>query len=304
MKGATVVEIYLLEQLVALADCGTLHAASEKLHLTQPTLTRSMQKIERECGVPLFERSKGRVALNENGELAVSYARRILEDEDEMLRRLEALERSRHSVALGSVSPGPIAELLPLIVSLYPDQSVSSHVASEEQLFDELRDGSIQLAVITSPLMDGGFRNVPCGSERLYYCFDRTEYPTGSDSVRFADLDGRSILMPGEIGLWDAVIRREMPNATFIRQTDNTAVDEVVQNSTLPAFATDLGLRLSSGARPGRIAVPIVDDAARVSFWCVCKEEDARRLETLFDRLSHPERKEPSAHEKRAPRPR
>ena len=40
------IDTYLLEQLCAVWDCGTLSAASEKLHLTQPSLTRSMQKLE------------------------------------------------------------------------------------------------------------------------------------------------------------------------------------------------------------------------------------------------------------------
>ena len=40
------IDTYLLEQLTAVYECGTLSAASEKLHLTQPTLTRSMQKLE------------------------------------------------------------------------------------------------------------------------------------------------------------------------------------------------------------------------------------------------------------------
>ena len=39
-------EIYLLEQLEAFARCGTLSAAAEELHLSQPALTRSMKKLE------------------------------------------------------------------------------------------------------------------------------------------------------------------------------------------------------------------------------------------------------------------
>ena len=40
------IEIYLLEQLEAFARCGTLSAAAEELHLSQPALTRSMKKLE------------------------------------------------------------------------------------------------------------------------------------------------------------------------------------------------------------------------------------------------------------------
>lgn len=51
-------ELFQLEQLVAFADSGTLSKPAEHLHISQPTLTRAMQKLEDEFGVPLFQRSK------------------------------------------------------------------------------------------------------------------------------------------------------------------------------------------------------------------------------------------------------
>ena len=52
------IEIHLLEQLDAFAEYGTLSEAAEKLHTSQPALTRSMKKLESELGVTLFIRSK------------------------------------------------------------------------------------------------------------------------------------------------------------------------------------------------------------------------------------------------------
>ena len=51
-------ELYQLIQLVAISDCGTMSSAAEKLHLSQPALSRSMQKLEEELQVALFERQK------------------------------------------------------------------------------------------------------------------------------------------------------------------------------------------------------------------------------------------------------
>lgn len=60
-------ELYDLEKLVMFKSEGTLVAASEKLLISQPALSRSMRKIEDEIGVELFTRSKNRMELNENG---------------------------------------------------------------------------------------------------------------------------------------------------------------------------------------------------------------------------------------------
>ena len=102
------IDTYLLEQLCAVLDCGTLSAASEKLHLTQPSLTRSMQKLEDLLGVKLFDRAKNRVHLNENGRLAAECAKHILMEEQDMISRVRALDRSSRTLAVGMISPGPM----------------------------------------------------------------------------------------------------------------------------------------------------------------------------------------------------
>ena len=71
-------ELYDLEKLVTFKSEGTLVAASEKLLISQPALSRSMRKLEDEIGVELFTRSKNRMELNENGLLAAELAEKLL----------------------------------------------------------------------------------------------------------------------------------------------------------------------------------------------------------------------------------
>ena len=72
-----------LEQLAAFAAEGTLSKAAEKLHISQPTITRTMQHLEEDFGVSLFRRTKNHIALNETGWKAVEYAERILKSTEE-----------------------------------------------------------------------------------------------------------------------------------------------------------------------------------------------------------------------------
>ena len=58
------IEMRLLEILSAFAEEGTQTAAAEKLHISQPTLSSSMRKLEEEIGAPLFEHTKNRMVLN------------------------------------------------------------------------------------------------------------------------------------------------------------------------------------------------------------------------------------------------
>ena len=57
-------ELYQLAQLIAFAECGTLAGAAEQLHLSQPALSRSMQRLEAEMEVSLFKRQKNKIKLS------------------------------------------------------------------------------------------------------------------------------------------------------------------------------------------------------------------------------------------------
>lgn len=57
-----------LEQFTAFAKYGTLSRTAKVLNISQPTITRTMQHVEEEFGVTLFNRGKNKITLNETGE--------------------------------------------------------------------------------------------------------------------------------------------------------------------------------------------------------------------------------------------
>ena len=97
-KEREMIESYLLEHLVVFSEHRTLSETASVLHLTQPTLTRSMNKLEETFGVPLFTREKKRIRLNENGWMAASYAKEILR-EDEELKYIVGIPKTDKSLA-------------------------------------------------------------------------------------------------------------------------------------------------------------------------------------------------------------
>ena len=71
-------DLKTLEQFVTFYHTGTLREAAQKLHISQSTLTRGMQKLEAEFGVPLFTRTGNSIALTETGRLAAEDAAHLL----------------------------------------------------------------------------------------------------------------------------------------------------------------------------------------------------------------------------------
>ena len=132
------VELYQLVQLVAIADCGTMSGAAEQLHLSQPALSRSMQKLEDMLQVTLFDRQKNKISLNKNGELAVEYARRVIDQAHDLVEQVRAFDRSQRTIAIGSCAPAPLWTLSPLVSQLYPEMTVSSEMKDLQTLIGGL----------------------------------------------------------------------------------------------------------------------------------------------------------------------
>ena len=103
------IEMRLLEILSAFAEEGTQAAAAEKLHISQPTLSSSMRKLEEEIGTPLFERTKNRMMLNENGQAAADFAGRILREDAAMRQHMGSFtQRSRRKRRASSSKQFPV----------------------------------------------------------------------------------------------------------------------------------------------------------------------------------------------------
>lgn len=69
------IELEQLKQLIAFAKHGTLSKASENLYISQPALSRSIQKLEKTLGVELFDRKKNKMKLNKNGKTVIKKCR-------------------------------------------------------------------------------------------------------------------------------------------------------------------------------------------------------------------------------------
>lgn len=101
-----------LKQLVSFAYSGTLAKVAEDFHISTPSVTRSMKNLEESFGVTLFVRSKNKIALNETGRVAVTYARKLLQETEQMLTAIQDFDERQHTITVKSCAPAPLWELL------------------------------------------------------------------------------------------------------------------------------------------------------------------------------------------------
>ena len=269
-------ELYNLEKLVAFKTEGTLVAAAEKLLISQPALSRSMRKLEDEMGVELFTRSKNRMELNENGLLAAELAEKLLADADSLVARVRQLDRSRHTLSVGSIAPEPLWELVPALGGAYPDMTISSGLAEADALLNGLQDGTYSLAVFTSPPELSGVDCLPFGSEKLCFLLPMNHPLAGERELHLADLNGETMLLRPNLGFWTKTLE-SLPDTHFLVQQEDYAFGELLRASSLPAFTTDRVQR-RYGATEGRVAVPIADPGTSVDYFVAYRTSDKKRL--------------------------
>lgn len=84
-------EFRQLEYFIAVAETGSISAASRQVHVAQPALTRQMQLLEQDIGTRLFERHARGVQLTVAGEAIYDDATRLLDERADIKSRLRAL---------------------------------------------------------------------------------------------------------------------------------------------------------------------------------------------------------------------
>ena len=223
-RSLLMIEIHLFEQLAAFASCGTLSAAAEQLHISQPALSRSMKRLEDELGVNLFDRQKSRLTLNENGELTVRYARNLLMQERTMIllmqertmiEQIREFDRKKRTISVGSCTPVLIPDFVSLLSSLYEGMTISTEVTGDPHLEEQIRENKYQIAILHEEPDTDDFYSLPIESEHLYVSLPPVHPLADAAGLYLKDLDGQTFLLYSQIGFWDGLCRRKMPSSRF-----------------------------------------------------------------------------------------
>ena len=127
------IELNQLEQLIYIAENKTISKAAKELLISQPALSRSMQRLESDLGVELFDHYKNKIVLNKNGELAVKHAQKIIKSIQTMINDVQDYDQSFHRISIATCSPAPMWDIEPLIKELYPQITIQTAVINKKR---------------------------------------------------------------------------------------------------------------------------------------------------------------------------
>lgn len=280
------IELYQLKQLVTIAEVGTISKAAEVLLISQPALTRSIQRLEEELDILLFDRKKNKITLNENGQLAVQYAKKVLSETDQMVKRLQDFDRSKKVIIIGSCAPAPTWALTTIFHKLFDMQVVSELNAHKNVLLEGLANHHYSIVVLNEPFIDERYECVELFEEKLNLSVP-PEHPLAlSKHIAFQDLDGESVLLFSKIGFWNEVCLKMIPNSHLLIQEDSKIFNELTKASSLPNFISNINM-LREKQMKNRVILPIVDKEATAKYYAIFKKSKRKLFELLEYEMKH-----------------
>ncbi len=146
-------ELRHLRYFVAVAEAENVSRAALKLHVSQPPLSRQIRDLEDELGFLLLKRTAKSVSLTEAGRTFLNEARAVLQRADEGVKKARAVATAGEADLHVGYSPTPFAEILPKTLRGFqramPKVHVRLHDWSNKTILDGVRDGRLQLGLVT-----------------------------------------------------------------------------------------------------------------------------------------------------------
>lgn len=160
-----------LEYLVALAEHKHFRRAADACHVSQPTLSGQIRKLEDELGIILLERTSRKVLFTQSGLLLVDQAKTVLR-EVKLLKEMASNQGKEmtgplHVGVIPTIGPYLMPHIVPALQNAFPDLELFLYEAQTHQLLEQLETGRLDCAIVASVRETEPFIEVPLFKERM-----------------------------------------------------------------------------------------------------------------------------------------
>lgn len=281
------INLELLEELVAFNQYGTLSATAEHLMITQPSVTRGMKKLEQELGVTLFDRKVNRISLNETGKLAAAEAKKLLDAESSFTEKVINFDKMKNNITIGSVAPGPMLWIDSHRDKFKQNLEITHQLINPEDVEQQLLNYKERIIFTSYEIDSDQIESMYVGTEKIFVRIDKFNPLATKKSVTFKDLTGLSFLVVSDVGPWRKIQETNIPEAKFLYQEDLNSLDELTQYSNFPVFRSNLTLDSHLEEQDdGRILIPIEDENNALELYGSYLKEQRSNLQPFLKEVA------------------
>lgn len=273
-----------LKQFQAVACTQNITTASKQLYLSQPSVTRTIGKLEQELGVPLFDRSERKLKLNQAGKTVLAYTNLVLKTERAFLDAMQT-QASQKPFHLCTASMDLLSLLIPRQQEEFPQMNILYELGQDVNFKYQLLHHKVDLAITDEAI----------------------EHPSLESRYLFADGISISVPLNNPLSQCSELTPETLRGQSFVHYlADNPASrlihslrqDSQVQTVTLPSLEACsllldmdgkylLALPGTSGhflrAKADRKLIPLIcDDYPACDYYAVFRREDEKKLDDFL----------------------
>ncbi len=190
-----------LKYIVAVARERHFGKAADACHVSQPTLSVAIKKLEDELDVKLFERSTSEIAVTHLGAQIVAQAQRVMEEASQIK---EMAKRGKDPLAgalsLGiiyTIAPYVLPALMRQVIDRTPQMPLMLVESFTHKLLEQLRLGEIDCAILAEPFEAAGLATATLYDEPYRVAVPSTHALAKQTSISVAELESENLLLLG-----------------------------------------------------------------------------------------------------------
>lgn len=188
------------EYFIAVAEEGHFSKAAARCHVSQPTLSVQLKKLEERLGVALFERHPRQVLLTFAGEVVLAKARQMLRLNNEISQLAQAAQNPLvGSFKLGiipTIAPYLLPHFMPFQQQNAPELKPILQEAQTQNLLKQLREGTLDAALLALPLNDiDDLAVTALYAEPFYLALPENHPLAHQEAITTQDLQERELLL-------------------------------------------------------------------------------------------------------------
>lgn len=239
------------EYFMEIVRAGSLSKASGKLYVSQPSLTKYIQRLEKQVGTSLFDRSTNPMRLNDAGRAYYDYLLDCSKAKERMLGRLDQIS-SLQSGTLHLGMPSFCAQCylsraLPVFKKQYPGVAVELLEDSGERLERALLEQRIDVAVLHLPVTNRELKHAPLFEERVLLAVPGGKGPDQVQTGDISDFKDMPFILPQpeqKLGRYTAAFLadRDVIPEVFMKTQNVTTMLSLAAQGMGVAFVPEGGL--------------------------------------------------------------
>lgn len=191
-------ELRHLRYFMTVAETGSFTRASEKLCITQPSLSQQIKELEREVGVGLLDRSSRHVKLTDEGQVFKIYAKRALDNANQAVAiARQVAQQKQNQIHIGFLNVAElkvIPELLAQLRQHIPNLKIHLHSLTCTEQIQKLKNAQLDICFTRYCLDHADFDNILVMSEKIFLVGAVNLHPT-ERILKIQELKNHTLIM-------------------------------------------------------------------------------------------------------------